>query len=111
MENKGSWLNASPWRRTHMAEAEERVERKERDEETGMSCLRQVIRGDRRDLQDARDELKRSKTDLLAAKEEEVKAAKERHADTAEQLEMDKIRVKEMHLHRAVLHKVARTTD
>ena len=37
MENKGSWLNASPWRRTHMAEAEARVERKERDEEAGMS--------------------------------------------------------------------------
>jgi len=111
MESKGSWLKASAWRRTHMAEDEERVERKERDEEAGMSRLRQVIGGDRRDLQDAGDELKPSKSDLLGAKEEEVKAAKERHADTAEQLQMHKIRVKEMHLHRSVLHKLPRTTD
>ena len=106
--DKASWLSASPWRRTHMEAAERRVEKKERDQEAGMSRLRHVIAGDRRDLQQARDELQKAGQDLRTAKQEEVHAAKVRQANSHYKLELDKLRVDEMDARRSVLHKVAR---
>ena len=72
LRNKGTWLSQSPWRRTHMAQAEARVETKQHDQEAGMSRLRRVIAQDRIDLQQARDELNKSAADLTSAKAEEV---------------------------------------
>jgi hypothetical protein len=106
--DKASWLSASPWRRTHMEAAERRVEKKERDQEAGMSRLRHVIADDRRDLQQARDELQKAGQDLKTAKHEEVHAAKVRQANSHYKLELDKLRVDEMDARRSVLHKVAR---
>ncbi len=62
--------HASPWRRTHMAEAEARVEAKAKDEEAGMSRLRRVIARDRNDLQHARNELRGAASDLESADKE-----------------------------------------
>jgi hypothetical protein len=91
-----------------MEAAERRVEKKERDQEAGMSRLRHVIADDRSDLQQARDELQKAGQDLKTAKQEEVHAAKVRQANSHYKLELDKLRVDEMDARRSVLHKVAR---
>ena len=96
------------WRESHMARAEARVKRKERDQEAGMSRLRQTISQDRADVEQARDEGAAAEADLKRAEKEQRRAAAERQANRQKRLRLTSVRLREMNLRRTVLHKVAR---